>query len=140
LGAGQNRLVTVRGKGKKQRVLIVSAPTLKAIWAYLKARKSPRSEVWLIEEGRPLTVSGLQQIVERIVKRAGITGRKAGPHTFRHTFSCNFLEAGGDSLDLQYILGHSSLKMVANYSKATKARRALKAQERFSPVDRLGLK
>lgn len=134
------RIITVAGKGRKYRRLKVSVATLRALWAYLKSRNSPYDNIWLSEERRPLTESGVEQMIERVCNKAGITGTRCSPHTFRHTFACNFLENGGDSLDLQYLLGHSTLKMVENYSRATKARRALKAHERFSPVERLGLK
>ena len=134
----EGRHVTVLGKGNKKRTLQISAKTLKAIWQYLKLRRSPQFDLlWLSEEERPLTESGLKQIIRRIAKRANIEGKKLGPHTFRHTFANNFLDAGGDPLDLKYLLGHSSLKMVENYSKAHQERRALRAHEKFSPVDRL---
>jgi len=133
----EGRHITVLGKGNKTRTLQVSAKTLKAIWQYIKFRGNPNDILWLSEERRPLTESGLKQIIRRISKRAGIEGKKLGPHTFRHTFANNFLDAGGDPLDLKYLLGHSSLKMVENYVKAHQERRALKAHARFSPVDRL---
>ena len=132
------RHITVLGKGKKKRILQISPQTLKAIWQYLKIRGNPQYDlVWLSEEGRPLTESGLKQIVRRTANKAGVTGKKLGAHTFRHTFANNFLDAGGDPLDLKYLLGHASLKMVENYVKAHQEKRALKAHERFSPVDRL---
>jgi len=137
----ESRHITVLGKGKKKRTLQINPQVLKAIWQYLRTRGSPQHDlVWLSEEGRPLTESGIKQIVRRVGNRAGITGKKLGPHTFRHTFANNFLDAGGDPLDLKYLLGHASLRMVENYVKAHQEKRALKAHERFSPVDRLGLK
>jgi len=136
----ESRHVEVLGKGRKKRTLQISSQTLKAIWQYLKVRGNPHDSIWLSEEGRPLTESGIKQIVRRAGKKANITGKKLGPHTFRHTFANNFLDAGGDPLDLKYLLGHTSLKMVENYVKAHQEKRALKAHERFSPVDRLGIK
>jgi len=133
------RLIKIRGKGRKERMLSLSPPTMKAIWEYLKAMRPRMDNLWFSEEGRPLTSSGIQQIVRRIIRRAGIRGRKAGPHTFRHTFACRYLEAGGDPITLQYLLGHSSLRMVERYVRAVKARYAVKLQERFSPVEREGL-
>ena len=95
-------------------------------------------EIWLSEERRPLTHSGVGQIVKRVSRRA--LGKAAGPHRFRHTFACNYLANGGSLDQLQYLLGHSSIKMVMHYSEATKAQRARLQGRLFSPVERLGLK
>ena len=131
------RLISIYGKGRKQRLMLVSPTTLKAIWHYLRARKGPSECLWITEEGKPITGDGIGQMLQDLVSRAGITGHKASAHVFRHTFANNFLDAGGDLFDLQYLLGHASLKMVEGYSRAHKQRRALKALERQRPVDRL---
>ena len=131
------RLISIIGKGRKERVMSVSPTTLKAIWQYLKARRNPGESLWLSEEGRPLTGDGVGQMIQGLMRKTGITEHKASPHVFRHTFANNFLDAGGDPLDLMYLLGHASLKMVENYSRAHKQRRALKALEKQRPVDRI---
>jgi len=127
--------ITVHGKGNKYRVVPLSENVLAAVWEWLKVRQSILPALWLGEEGQPLTASGIQQAVKRVTRRA--LGKPLGTHIFRHSFSCLFLEAGGDSFDLQTLLGHSSLRTTQGYSEATKVRRALKAHERYSPVGRL---
>ncbi|MBA7472481.1 Tyrosine recombinase XerC [subsurface metagenome] len=134
------RIISITGKGRKQRLIPVSPTTLKVIWQYIKMRKNPSEFLWLTEEGKPLTGNGIGQTLQNLMKHACITGHKASAHVFRHTFANNFLDNGGDPLDLMYLLGHASLKMVENYSRAHKQRRALKALEKQRPVDRLGLK
>ena len=131
------RLLTITGKGRKQRLIHITPTTLKAIWGYIKARKNPNEYLWLSEEGRPLTGDGVGQMLQDLMRRAGIRGHKASAHVFRHTFANDFLDNGGDPLDLQYLLGHASLKMVEAYSRAHKQRRALKALEKQRPVDRI---
>jgi len=131
------RLISITGKGRKQRLIPISPTTLKLIWQYLKIRKSPSEFLWLTEEGKPLTGDGIGQTLQVLIKHAGIIGHKASAHVFRHTFANTFLDNGGDPLDLQYLLGHASLKMVENYSRAHKQRRALRALEKQRLVDRL---
>lgn len=127
--------VSIIGKGDKQRIVVLSRKTLLAIYQYLKVRRSPLEEIWLSEERRPLTHSGAGQVIRRLSKKA--LGKVSGPHKFRHTFACNYLANGGSIDSLQYILGHSSLKMVIAYAEATKAQRARDQSKRWSPVERL---
>jgi site-specific recombinase XerD len=131
------RLISITGKGRKQRLIHISPATLKTIWQYLKQRRNPSEYLWLTEEGRPLTGDGVGQMLQGLMNRAEIAGHKSSCHVFRHTFANNRLDEGMDSLDLQYLLGHASLKMVENYSRAHKERRALKALEKQRPVERL---
>ena len=46
--------------------------------------------------GVPLTLAGIEQMLQEVAKRATITGVRVSPHTFRHTFARMFLENGGD--------------------------------------------
>jgi len=64
----------------------------------------------------PLTRSGLMQVAQRVIKRAGITGPKHGPHILRHTFGVHFLAQGGDAITLSRILGHSTVAMSMRYA------------------------
>jgi hypothetical protein len=56
------RLISVTGKGRKQRLMPISPTTLKTIWQYLKLRSNPSEFLWLTEEGRPLTGDGVEPI------------------------------------------------------------------------------
>jgi len=131
------RLILITGKGRKQRLLHISPVTLKTIWQYLKQRRNPNEHLWLTEESKPITGDGIGQMLQGLMKSAGISGHKASCHVFRHTFANNRLDEGMNPLDLQYLLGHTSLKMVENYSRAHKQRRALKALEQQRPVEKL---
>jgi integrase/recombinase XerD len=63
----------------------------------------------------PLSLSGLKQVVIRVVARAGITGPKHGPHLLRHTFARLYILAGGDPFSLREILGHTSVETTQIY-------------------------
>jgi integrase/recombinase XerD len=73
---------------------------------FLSTRRSPRGEY------EPLTSRGLQLMVRRLGKAAGV---HAHPHKFRHTFATRSLAAGVDVMALQRVLGHTTLAMVARY-------------------------
>jgi len=136
--------ITIKqGKGGKGRVVPVGSLLQKSLWKYLNgSRPTPLTDqvqrLFLSEYGLPLTRNGIQQLLRRMAGRAGVSGVRCSPHTFRHTFAKNYLLRGGDIFSLQKILGHSSLNSVRIYLNLFGV--DLKLQHsRFSPVDALAL-
>ena len=130
-----------KAKGSKERLVPVGSIVQKSLWKYINQyRPQPLTRkvtmLFLSEYGLPLTKSGVQQMLRRYGRIAGVTGVRCSPHTFRHTFAKNYLLNGGDIFSLQKILGHSSLASVRIYLNLFAA--DLKKQhQRFSPVDNL---
>lgn len=132
--------IKVLGKGTKERVVRIGKTTQKALWRYLMYRpQNGRQELWLTEEGKPLGSSGLQSLIKRLKQRAGINGN-GSIHRFRHSFALNFLRADRNVFNLQYLLGHSDLDMVKRYTATLGMEDALKAHEKASPADLMGLR
>jgi site-specific recombinase XerD len=134
--------ITIRqAKGSKERLIPIGSIVQKSLWKYINLYR-PRpltdniSSLFLTNNGLPLTRNGIQQMMRRLARRAGITGVRCSPHTFRHTFSKRYLINGGDIFSLQRILGHSSLASVRIYLNLF-ACDIKKQHQRFSPVDRL---
>ena len=129
------------GKGNRERLVPIGSVVLKLLWKYLnQSRQQPISEniskVFLSFDGLPLSRSGVQQMLRRCGKRAGISGVRCSPHTLRHSFAKNYLLNSGDTFSLQKILGHSSLASVRTYLNLFGV--DLKKQhQRFSPVDNM---
>jgi site-specific recombinase XerD len=96
-------------------------------------------ELWLTEEKRPLSCGAVQCLVKRLKQRAGVNGG-GSVHRFRHTFALNFLRADKNVFNLQYLLGHSQLEMVRRYTATLGMEDALKAHEKASPADMMGLR
>ncbi len=119
-----NKQITAKGKGKKQRILEISNKTAQTIWRYLITRPklSDNDSLFVGKFDLPLTRGGLLQLIKRTGKRAGV--HDAHPHRFRHTFAINFLRNGGNIYALQEQLGHSSLDMVKRYLKLSEQDRA----------------
>jgi site-specific recombinase XerD len=132
--------IKVKGKGAKERVVRIGATAQKALWRYLVFReKNKYQQLWLTEEGRPMKVGGIQIMVTRLKERAGVTS-KGNCHKFRHTFALNFLRQDRNPFNLQYLLGHSDLRMVKHYVSTLGMEDALKAHESASPADLLSLR
>lgn len=113
----------------------------KMLWKYINHyRPKPVTDrinsLFLSENGIPLLKNGIQQMLRRCGRQAGISGMRCSPHVFRHTFAKNYLLNGGDIFSLQKILGHSSLASVRNYLNLFSI--DIKRQhQRFSPVDNM---
>jgi site-specific recombinase XerD len=132
--------VKITGKGAKERVVRIGANAQKALWRYLVHRpNTERGQLWLTEEETPLRPDGIQMVIKRLKQRAGVTS-SGNCHRFRHTFALNFLRADRNPFNLQYLLGHSDLRMVRHYTATLGMEDALKAHEKASPADLLNLK
>jgi integrase len=70
-----------------------------------------------IERGRrgePMLPGGLNELLERLSKRAGLS-RLITPHMLRHAFASNVLDAGGAIDEVQMLLGHVSVRSTQVY-------------------------
>lgn len=129
----KNGTLKVMGKGSKERILVLSPRTQKALWKYLLTRpdRQPTDNLITTQDGVPLNSVALGRLFRRLGKRADVP--KCHPHRFRHTFAITFLRNGGRVLELKQLLGHSSMEMVEHY--ATLAQVDLDvAMKRASPV------
>ncbi len=127
----------VLGKGAKFRVVPVSGQAKKALKLYLtQYRKEGGDEVWLTDDGQPLSFHSIRIMIDRLKVRAGV--RSGGSaHRFRHYFATRYLEAGGDMNSLRLLLGHATLYMVLRYTKFVQVRHAIDRAQEYSPLDRL---
>ena len=131
--------IKVLGKGEKERVVRIGKTAQKALWRYLVYRpQNGKQQLWLSEEGKPLSGEGIQSLMKRLKERAGINGN-GSIHRFRHTFALNFLRVDRNVFNLQYLLGHSDLDMVRRYTSALGMEDALEAHKEASPADFLKL-
>jgi len=135
----ESETIRVMGKGAKERIVRIGKATQKALLRYLLARNDDFPCLWVTEERRPLTREGIRIQVKVLCKRAGIVGKKLGPHTFRHTMATMSLRNGASPFDIQSILGHETLHMTKKYTETVNSEDAVKAHRKFSPVDNMGL-
>jgi len=132
LDSARGQLRVRSGKGRKARVLPLSAALLELLRGYWRMERRHRpepadvasAERWLFvgqRAGQPLHKSAAQQIYARAVRAARIP-RKGGIHTLRHSFATHTLEAGVAITQVQQWLGHASLVTTARYLHVTAGR------------------
>ena len=55
---------------------------------------SEGTRVFISVRGQPLTINGVEQLLQQIKEQAGIEGVRVSAHTFRHTFAGGFWNEG----------------------------------------------
>ena len=89
-----------KAKGSKERYVPVGNIAQRFLWKYINTSRTKPiaphiTSLLLNDKGLSLTGNGVQQILRRYSKKAGITGTRCSPHTCRHTFAKNYLMNGG---------------------------------------------
>lgn len=104
-----------QGKGRKDRMTILSVSMRKEVEAYLTFAR-PRK--FLFEgprAGVAYSPRSIQNVFQNAVKKADIH-KHVSVHSLRHAFATHMLEQGTDIRYIQTLLGHSSLKTTEMYT------------------------
>lgn len=114
---GNDSLIRVRGKGRRERIVPIGSKALDAINAYLtrSSRIAETAAIFTGPSGKRLTARTVQRILENHRKQLGLR-QKASPHTLRHSFATHLLESGADLRAIQELLGHASLSTTQRYT------------------------
>jgi tyrosine recombinase XerC len=137
------RMVRVLGKGRKQRLVPMTATAAEAIRAYLRDREAilrgellhagadderPRGRapgrgehpLFLNYRGERLGPRSVHRLVRKYVAlcsaRFGIS-----PHALRHSFATHLLQQGADIRGIQELLGHAQLSTTQRYTHVNAA-------------------
>lgn len=132
--------ITLRGKGNKLRTFPFGASTGQALERYLRERAKHRDakrfdRLWLGARGKPLSASGLYQMLERRCEQAGLA--RIHPHQLRHTAAHAWADSEGSDGDAMALFGWISPEMPRRYGRSAQAERARRSARRRSLGDRL---
>ncbi len=113
----RDRLIRIRGKGRKERIVPVGEKALAAIDAYYAQKPFPAKDAAVFSgpSGKRLTARTVQRILYNYRKKLDLS-QKASPHTLRHSFATHLLESGADLRAIQELLGHASLSTTQRYT------------------------
>ncbi|HWX19595.1 MAG TPA: tyrosine recombinase XerC [Candidatus Binatia bacterium] len=130
------RLVRVRGKGKKERLIPIGETALDAVktyWALLPLYPSGTAPVFFAKSKRlkPVSARDLQLRLKKYLALAGLDPNLT-PHKLRHSYATHLLDAGADLRSVQELLGHAHLATTQVYTHLT-TERLKKAYDQAHP-------
>lgn len=123
-----NRMLSVSGKGNKQRIIPFSLHLPSSFETYLFWRnevmrdKSTSHDYLLINsQGEHLSGRQVQRIVKSVLEKIS-TLTKTSPHVIRHSFATHLINSGADITSVRTLLGHESISTTQIYTHLTQER------------------
>ena len=121
-------LLVKAGKGKKDRVTIISQVVLDNTKKYLQKYQPLEFLFEGYGPGQKLTTRTVQKVVTESAKKAGVK-KQVSAHTLRHSFATHLLENNVNLRYVQSLLGHARLETTQIYTKV--------ATNKFSEINDL---
>lgn len=118
---GAHPELLLHGKGRKERQVVLWKKTARLLRDWIRQnRLRPDDPLFPGASGEPLTRSGIEKRLRRIVKTAtakhpSLSRLKISPHTFRHTTAMHLMQSGVDITMVSLFLGHESLETTMRY-------------------------
>jgi integrase/recombinase XerC len=116
---GARDVLTVTGKGRKQRMVPLIPQVEKSISSYVALCPLDLPEdgpLFVGAKGGPLSARVVQLATARLRGALGLP-ETATPHALRHSFATHLLARGGDLRSIQELLGHASLSTTQIYTE-----------------------
>jgi integrase/recombinase XerC len=116
----KNQILTIYGKGKKQRQSPITKTAADWVVSYLNdpnrsSIEKDKEKIFLNRWGGPLSARSVDRKFAIYLKSSGLS-EKITPHTIRHTIATHWLENGMDLKTIQMLLGHTSLATTTIYT------------------------
>jgi integrase/recombinase XerD len=127
--ATDDRVLTIKGKGGRERLVPLNDAARKALAAHLAAvcddeAKASGASPWLFPSsgGEHLTRQRFGQELKALAVQAGIEPSRVSPHVLRHAFASHLLERGADLRTVQQLLGHADISTTQIYTHVIEER------------------
>ena len=112
--ADQPARLRVRGKGQKERLVLLTADAYAVLLAWLNVRPAVEQPyVFLNQRSAPLTANGIEWLLHGYGQQAGID---LTPHQLRHTYARQLTEAGMPLPSLSRLMGHAQISTTQSYA------------------------
>ncbi len=139
--AGNPRLLTIKGKGGRERLVPVSDAAGVAVRQFEQVAKhydekqAVESPFLFPSRGKAgyLTRQHFALALKNLAVSVGLEAAKVSPHVLRHAFASHLLEGGADLRAVQQMLGHADISTTQIYTHVL-AERLKAAVEEHHPL------
>ncbi len=118
------RLMSVIGKGNKERIVPIGRKALETVRNYLVAIQNLRKKTGGLSQDAPLFLNfrggrlstrSIGRILKKYAIASGLSS-EISPHSMRHSFATHLLDGGADLRSVQELLGHKNLSTTQKYT------------------------
>ncbi|MCR1933874.1 tyrosine-type recombinase/integrase [Clostridium tepidum] len=115
-------LIVKEGKGDKERIVYINSKIVEAVKEYLKVRKEDSTNyLFISNKGGKID----RTVINKVFKKYS---DKITPHTLRHFYCSNALEAGFSVHEVANQAGHSNIHTTLLYTNPSKEKMKNKAE------------
>lgn len=122
---GERPLLTIRGKGGRERLVPLTDAARDAIAAMVRHPKHATGQRFLFPADSAtghLPRQAAARDIKDLAARAGIDRAKVSPHVLRHAFASHLLQNGADLRVVQQLLGHADISTTQIYTHVLEER------------------
>lgn len=129
---GDEQVLTIRGKGGRERIVPLNSAARDALASYLAASPDDGLETMSASRMRylfpsrsaegHLTRQRLAQELKDLATEAGLDPERVSPHVLRHAFASHLLDRGADLRAVQQLLGHADISTTQIYTHVLEER------------------
>lgn len=118
------KIITVIGKGIKQRSIPIRDSSLSCLLEYIKEVRNKmkhiedKQYVFINNRGKKITRQNFYTCLKKYARIANID-KNIHPHSLRHSFATHLLENGADLRVVQELLGHTNISTTQIYTHLT---------------------
>ena len=130
--AGDARVLTIKGKGGRERLVPLNSKARAALEHYLQLGRESNDAVaatvatkWLFPSKSTqghLTRQRFGQDLKALAAEAGLDPDRISPHVLRHAFASHLLDRGADLRSVQQLLGHADISTTEIYTHVLEER------------------
>ncbi|MEM9589743.1 MAG: site-specific tyrosine recombinase XerD [Pseudomonadota bacterium] len=123
-----DRLLTITGKGGRERLVPLNDASREALSAHLALMAEEpalKSSLFLFptgDGGQHMTRQRFGQELKALAAAADLDPARVSPHVLRHAFASHLLERGADLRTVQQLLGHADISTTQIYTHVIEER------------------